>query len=215
MDYYMNSAGCTSPCVKEYEVSATQNLKKGTVLTYSEGAASAASTSSTAILGILAEDYNTNKDEFNPRNGNGYVKVIVSPSAIYRQPAFTTTLTAAGTATSITVAGHTMPTAANTLKGGYIKLISKASGSANTDKVGTVRKISASSGNTLTVTSGGTAAIGDVYEILPPAGFNCLAVNSSATGYNLAAAANSTVKIVRSDAVLDISELCFTATLFN
>ena len=56
MDYYLNSQGLASPCVKEYEVSTSTDLKRGTVMTLSDGKAKKASDSD-KILGVLCEDY--------------------------------------------------------------------------------------------------------------------------------------------------------------
>lgn len=213
MEYYINSQGLASPCIKEYEVSTTADLKKGTVLTLSNGKAVKATASGT-VLGVLAEDYKTEKDTFNPRHGGGRVRVIVSSGAVYRQPCFQTTLTAVGTATKITVAGLTMPATANALKGGYVHLLKKAAGSENSDAEGSLRAISASSGNDLTLESGGTAAVGDVYEILPPAGFNCLALNSDSTGFEMAASASSIAQVVCCDKANRFCEIHFVKTYF-
>ncbi len=215
MDYYMNSTGSGTVCIKGYEVETDKDLKKGTVLVLKEGKAAVADNSSTEILGILAEDYSVNKDEFNPGNGSGYVKVIISPCAIYREDALETTLAVAGTSTSITVAGHTMPSSKNALAGGYVKLVSKGTASTNSDNVGVLRKITASSGTSLTLSEGGSACIGDVYAILPPAGFTHFALDDSAESYIFAAEQSTTVKLTRCDAILGIYELCFKSTLYN
>jgi len=208
MDYYLNSQGLASPCVKEYEVSTSTDLKRGTVMTLSDGKAKKASDSD-KILGVLCEDYKVNKEELNPRSGSGRVRVNVSSGAVFRQPNLKTTLAAAGTATKITLAGFTAPTTANSLKGAYLRLVSKAKDSTNTDTVGTLRAVSASAGSELTVSTGGAAAIGDVYELLLPAGFTYLALNSDATGYTLAASASSKVRVAASNPDYDFCEIVF------
>ena len=208
MDYYINSQGLASPCTKEYEVSTATDLKKGTVMTLSDGKAKKATDSDT-ILGVLCEEYKVKKEELNPRSGSGRVRVNVSSGAIFRQPNLKTTLAAAGTATKITIAGFTVPTTANALKGAYLRLVSKAKDSGNTDTVGTLRAVSASSGSELTVSNGGVAAIGDVYELLLPAGFTYLALNSDATGYTLAAASSSKVRVAASNPDYDFGEFVF------
>lgn len=215
MDYYMNSTGSASLCIKEFEVQTDCDLKKGTVLVLSEGKATVATDSATEILGVLAEDYKVESDEFNYRNGSGLVRVIVSPGAIYREDAIEAPLTEAGTDTSITISGLTMPSAQNAFRGGYVKLVSKDASSTNSDEVGSTRKITASSGNVLTLENGGKACIGDVYAILPPASFSHLALCDGATGYTFAAEANSTVRLTRCDKDLGIYELCFKSTLYN
>lgn len=215
MDYYMNSTGSASLCIKEFEVATDCDLKKGTVLTLSEGAARVATDSATEILGVLAEDYKVKCDEFNHRNGKGQVRVIVSPGAIYRESALTVTLAEAGDESSITVNGYTMPSVQNAFLGGYVKLISKGASSTNTDDVGSLRKITASNGTTLTLEEGGRACIGDVYAILPPASFSYLALCDGAESYTFASSASETVKLTRCDKDLCIYELCFKSTLYN
>ena len=37
MDYYMNSAGISHPCIREYEVDTVTDLFKGCVVTLSSG----------------------------------------------------------------------------------------------------------------------------------------------------------------------------------
>lgn len=208
MDYYINSQGLASPCVKEYEVDTTVDLHKGTVMTLSNGKAKKAGASD-KILGILCEHYSVKKEELNPRSGSGRVRVNVSSGAVFRQPNLFTVLTAAGTATKITVAGFTVPTTADAFKGGYLRLVSKAADSENTDTVGTLRAVSASSGSELTVSSGGAAAVGDVYEILLPAGFSYLTLNSDADGYTLASSTSSKVRVVGCDPYYTFTELHF------
>lgn len=215
MDYYMNSTGSASLCIKEFEVQTDCDLKKGTVLVISDGKATVATGSATEILGVLAEDYKVECDEFNHRNGSGYVRVIVSPGAIYREDAIEVTLTEAGTATSITVAGLTMPSAQNAFKGGCVKLVSKTAASTNSDEVGSIRAITASNGAALTLKNGGKACIGDVYAILPPASFSYLALEEGAAGYTFGAEKSNTVRLTRCDKALGIYELSFKSTLYN
>ena len=214
MDYYINSQGLASPCVKEYEIDTSVDLKRGTVMTLSNGKAKKA-TDSDKILGVLCEDYNVNKEELNARSGGGRVRVNVSSGALFRQPNLKTTLAAAGTATKITIAGFTAPSTADVLKGAYLRLVSKAPDSGNTDTVGTLRAVSASSGSELTVTSGGTAAIGDVYEILLPAGFAYLALTSDAMSYTLAASASSKVRVLGCDPIYNFTEIHFADHYFG
>lgn len=214
MDYYMNSAGISTACIREYETNCTENLKKGTILTLSEGKAKKASSSDT-VLGVLAADYYAEKDELIPASGTKRMKVTVTSAAIYRTEPQTTKIAQAGTETTITPAGVTLPSAANALKGGYVKLISKAAGSSNTDHVGTVRKITASTSSLLTVEAGGKAAIGDVYAILPPAGFDCLALNEDADGFVISAAAGNMAKVAVCLPENNFVEYIFKNTFFN
>lgn len=214
MDYYMNDAGLGVPCIREYETAVQKDLAKGTVMTLTGGKAAVAAASS-AVLGLLAEDYRTVKDPLNPRSGSGRVRVIVSPGTICRQKHLSVTVAEAGSAVSLKLAGLTAPSEANAFAGGYIRLAYKPENSDNTDFVGKVRKITASSSTTLTVDSGGTPCVGDVYEILPPAGFTALTLNADATAYTTAASKSTTAKVVSALPESDCLEIGFVNTFFH
>lgn len=214
MDYYMNSAGISTACIREYETDCTENLKKGTILTLSEGKAKKAGASD-IVLGVLAADYYAEKDELIPASGTKRMRVTVSAAAIYRTEPQTTTIKQVGTETTITPAEVTLPTAANALKGGYVKLISKAPGSENTDHVGCVRKITASTSSLLTIETGGKAGIGDIYAILPPAGFDNLALNGNADGFTISASSGNMAKVAVCLPEKDFVEYIFKNTFFN
>jgi hypothetical protein len=214
MDYFMNSAGISVPCIREYEIETDENLKKGTIMTLSSGAAAKASGSDT-VLGILAEDYNTEKDQLNPRSGSGRARIIVSPGTICRQPLCETVAEENATATSLKINGYTVPSEANSFKGGYIKLVYKAETSENADFVGKTRKITASSNDTLTVESGGIPNTGDIYAILPPAGFSYIALASDGTSFDLSSSKSSVAQIVSCMPENDYCEIGFLKTFFN
>lgn len=214
MDYYMNSAGISTACIREYETDCTENLKKGTVLTLSEGKAKKYDGTG-AVLGVLSADYYAEKDELIPASGTKRMKVIVSASGIFRAEPQTTTLSAAGTETTITPAGVTLPSTANALKGGYVKLIAKAEGSSNTDHVGCVRKITASTSTLLTIENGGKAGVGDVYAILPPAGFDCIKLNGASDNFEICASSANVAKVAVCLPEKNFVEYIFKNTFFN
>ncbi len=214
MDYYMNSQGNSSPCIKEYEIETTENLKKGTLLTLVGGKAEKLSSSSDNVLGLLAEDYDTNEDKLNPRSGSGKVKVIVSPGMIIRQKDFETAVTSAGSKTSIKVTDITLPSTANALAGGFVKLIKKAQDSDNTDHVGSVRRITASTSDTLTIENGGAACVGDIYAILPPAGFEHVAVGDDGQTLVIATSSSGLFKVAACYCDTDFCEFCVTKAFF-
>lgn len=213
MDYYMNSAGISTACIREYETDCTENLKKGTVLTLSEGKAK--KYDGGTVLGILASDYYAEKDELIPASGTKRMKVIISSGAIYRTEPQTATITEVGTETTLAPAGVTLAAQADALKGGYVKLISKAAGSENTDHVGCTRKITASTQDLLTIEEGGKAGVGDVYAILPPAGFDCLELNENSDGLKLCASSGNIAKVAVCLPEKDFVEYIFKNTFFN
>lgn len=214
MDFYMNSAGISVPCIREYDIDTEKDLVKGTVLTLSQGKAKVAANGDT-VLGILAEDYKTAKEELNPRSGMGKVKVIVSPGMICKVKAQEFTVETAGDAVTVNVAGVSMPQTANALAGGYVQLVSKAENSDNSDFTGLVRQITASSGAKLTVENGGAANVGDVYRIYPPAGCKYIALCNDAKSFELAATESKTAKTALCDTDGGFVEYIFTDTFFN
>ena len=215
MDYLMNTAGAETPVIKEYDTSAASDIKKGAVMTVANGKACEVGSGSTVILGVLAEDYKTAADDLNPRSGSGRVRVSVSPSAVYEEDAIKITAGASCTATKITFSSESAPTTSNIFKGGKAVLVSKAQNSTNTDAVGTVRSVTASASGYLTVESGGTASVGDVYALLLPAGYNCLAYDSTTRTYLLNTTSDTKVVVVGNDEKRLKNQICFCTTLFR
>ncbi len=214
MDYCMNSAGLSNPCIREYEIDTAADLGKGTVVTISGGKAKKASEGD-VILGILAEDYKAEKNELDHRAGKGYVKVIVSPGMLCTVKTSEFEVETVGTANTVNVGGMTMPSATNAFVGGFVKLVAKLESSANTDSVGTLRRITASSGSKLTVENGGVAQIGDRYAIIPPAGFTYLTLSDDSKSVVFAASASKGEKVVASCPEKGTYELGFFNTFFN
>lgn len=214
MDYCMNSAGATNPCVREYEIETSADIGRGTVVTLSGGKAKKASEGD-VILGILAEDYKVEKDELDHRAGKGYVKVIVSPGMICTVKAPEFEVETAGEETVVNVSGMVMPSAANAFVGGFVKLVAKSQISENSDSVGTLRRITASSGTKLTVEKGGVAGIGDRYAVIPPAGFTYLALSGDSKSVIFAASESKGEKVVVTSPEKGTYELGFSGTFFN
>ena len=214
MDYYMNAAGLSSACIREFETESNTDIAKGTALSVSDGKVKVAADGE-VILGICASDYHAEKDELIPESGNGRIRVIISGDAIYKIPLFRTTLAGAGTKTSLTVSGLSLPTAAGALKGGYVKLVSKTETSTNTDHVGVARKITASSGASLTLSEGGAPCAGDVYAIIPPVGFEYLALSEDARSFVTASSKKNVAKVVSALAEADFSEVVLTNTFIG
>lgn len=214
MDYSMNSAGICTACIREYELGVNEDMPKGTVVALENGKAVKAAANS-VVLGITAMDYKAQKDELVPGSGKCRVKVTVSPGTMCRMEHPEFAVTEAGSGTTVKASGITMPSAANALKGGYVKLVYKPENSTNTDAVGAVRKITASSGSTITVEEGGTAFAGDIYAILPPAGFEHIALSADARSFELAAEKSGMAKVAVSLPESSYCEICFTNTFFN
>ncbi len=214
MDYCMNSAGITNPCIREYEIETSVDIGKGTVVTLSGGKAKKASEGD-VILGILAEDYKVEKDELDHRAGKGYVKVIVSPGTICTVKAPEFEVETEGEETVVNVSGMAMPSAANAFVGGFVKLVAKSQISENSDSVGTLRRITASSGTRLTVEKGGVPGIGDRYAVIPPAGFTYLALSEDSKSVVFAANESKGEKVVVTSPEKGMYELGFSGMFFN
>ncbi len=215
MEYLLNASGYTQPCIREYEISASSDLKKGTVMCISDGAAAKA-TASGKILGVLDEDYNVSKDILNPRSGSGLAKINITPDGIFSFPVQTFTIATAGTATTLTLeSSSAIPTSSAVLKGGYIKLISKGANSTNTDSVGCIRKITAQASYVLTVDNGGSACAGDVYAVFPPANFAYITLTSDALAFKFAASAGTAAKVVSSDTDKNTVDIIFSNHLYK
>lgn len=211
MDYYMNGAGIASVCIREFETDHGDDISRGTAMTLKNGVAVPA-TNEDVILGVLASDYYAEKDELIPDSGNGRVRVIITPCAIYKAEPSQTVITQKGTETSVSVTDITMPADENALAGGYVKLIFKKETSANTDRIGAVRRIVSSEANTLTLEEGGVADIGDIYVIVPPAGFCNLALSENAKSLVFTADAGNTAKVVCALSENSFYEIVFTNT---
>lgn len=160
---------------REYDIASSTEIKEGQVVKLSEGLVVAAATTETgAILGIAAENHSGSADALDPRANGTKILVIDDPQLVMASPVAEVTATG-GSATTVT-ASTLGAYSGDDWNGGFMKLVSKASGSTNTDKIGTIKRITdysyASSGtvSTFTVASGGTANSGDKYELYPPMG---------------------------------------------
>lgn len=213
MDYCMNSAGISNPCIREYEIDTATDLFKGTVMTIASGKAKKAAEGD-VILGILANDYKVEKDELDHSAGTGFAKVIVSPGALFAVKGKEYEIATVGNATTINISGD-VPSVANALAGGFVKLVYKSESSENSDSVGTVRRITASSGTKLTVENGGISRVGDVYAVIPPVGFAYLALTSDSRDVQLATAVSKNEKVVAVCPEKGSFEIGFANTFFN
>lgn len=214
MEYIMNSAGTASPCIREYEIETEEDLFKGTAVTLKNGKVLKAENTDT-VLGILAESYKAKKEELNPRSGSGRVRVIVSPGMIIAIANKAFVVSEKGTNTQVKISGLDVPEGADAFKGGYIKLISKTETSTNADHAGLEREILSSSGNTLTVKEGGTPCAGDVYAVIPPCGFDALALSENGCDLDFAKNSGGNAKVVSALPERDYFEICFKETFIH
>lgn len=214
MEYIMNSAGAASPCIREYEIETEEDLFKGTVVTVKDGKVKKAGNDDT-ILGVLAESYKVNKEELNPRSGSGRVRVIVSPGMIIAIGNKTFEVSEKGTNTQVKVSGLNVPAKEDAFKGGYIKLISKTETSTNTDHTALAREIISSAGNILTVEEGGTPCEGDVYAVIPPCGFDALAISENGCDLDFSVNPGGNAKVVSALPERDYFEICFKETFIH
>lgn len=209
----MNSAGACSPCIREYEIETETDLFKGTVVTLENGKIKKAENTDT-VLGITAESYKVKKEELNPRSGSGRVRVIITPGMITAMPNKTFEVTENGTETTVK-AELSLPSEADALVGGYVKLVYKPETSTNTDHVGVARRITASAGTELTVENGGSACIGDIYAIIPPCGFDAFTLCDDACSYDFSENDGGDIKVVCALPERDYFEVVFKDTFLH
>ena len=177
MEYAFNLNGATVETILEFPVDKNRVVKRGQILSLLNGRI--ADASFTKVLGIAAEDHSGVEDMLNPRSNGAALRVSCGSTAVFAADAPVITA-ASGTDTKI-VGDLGVNLADDSLKGGYLVLVSLGNGSTNTDSLGAVREITAhtSANQTFTVTPGGAACAGDVYAVLPQAGFEKLTLNAA------------------------------------
>lgn len=190
--------------IREYDIAAATEIVKGQVVKLSEGLVISAVVGETgAILGIAMENHSGAADALNPRSNGTKILVCDAPELIMACPAFEITATG-GSATTVT-ASTLAAYSADDWNGGYLKLISKASGSTNTDPIGSVKRIadyaynSTGTVSTFTVASGGTANEGDKYLLFPPLGLAAFNLDSTKTKLVNTAKSATSLKVVGYD----------------
>lgn len=221
MKFYQKLDGGVHISAREYDIAYNTAIAEGQVVKLSEGlVVSAAAGETGAILGVAAEAHSGQADALDPRANGTRIRVYDDPDAVYQCAAPEVTALG-GSATTLEVTALKV-FAADDFNGGYIKLISKASGSTNTDELGTVRRVTDFSldnatptKGVLTVASGGAPYAGDVYALFPPLGFAKGNLDSTKTGLVLTATNNLPLRVVGHDRALGRVDLavkkhCFT-----
>ena len=205
MKFYQKLDGATHISAREYDIAADTVIAEGQLVKLTEGLVVAAAAGETAaVLGIAAESHSGSVDALNKRANGKKITVIDDPDTVYQCAAPQVTALA-GSATTLEVTDLKV-FAADDFNGGYVKLVSKASGSTNTDEIGTVRRITdfaldnaTPTKGILTVESGGAACAGDVYAVFPPVGFAKGNLNSARDGIVLSATANLPLRVIGAD----------------
>ena len=203
MKFTFNASGANTPVIKEFDIATSTAINEGAAVGIKNGLVVAA-TGATYILGVAAETHKGSADLLNPRANGTKIRVNISPCAIYNVPAQKLTATG-GSATTFVCDGTNLSTS---LSAGKLVLVSKGASSTNTDKLGTVRTISACSITTgtatITVSSGGTAAAGDVYALLFAPGTEVYldSTGKNAVMYN----SGTTVKLIAATSDTDTLE---------
>lgn len=207
MKFHQKLDGGVMISAREYDIAYNADIKEGSVVKLSDGKVVAAVAAETgAVLGVAAENHSGSADALDPRANGTKIKVYDDPAAVFQCAAPQVTASGGSSATLVFTAGQYF--AADDFNGGYVKLVSKASGSTNTDAVGTVRAISdyavtASTSGTFTIASGGTPNAGDVYAVFPPPGFAKGNLNTARDGIVLSASASLPIRVIGGDLTLD------------
>ncbi len=205
MKFYQKLDGGVHVSAREYDVASDAAIREGQVVKLSDGLVVAAAVNETGtVLGIAAENHSGSADAIDPRADGTKLMVVDDPMAVYQCAAPEVTA-AGGSATTLEVAALKV-FAADDFNGGYVKLVSKASGSTNTDTVGTVRRVTdfalddaTPTKGILTIATGGTPYAGDVYALFPPVGFAKGNLNAGRDGLVLTATANLPLKVAGRD----------------
>ena len=205
MKFYQKLDGATHISAREYDVAADTAISEGQIVKLVDGLVVAAAVNETgAVLGVAAESHSGSADALNTRANGKKITVIDDPNTVFQCAAPQVTALASS-ATTLEVT-DLKAFAADDFNGGYVKLVSKASGSTNTDEIGTVRRISdfaldnaTPTKGVLTVENGGAACAGDVYAVFPPVGFAKGNLNSARDGVVLSAAADLPLRVIGAD----------------
>ena len=205
MKFYQKLDGATHISAREYDVAADTAISEGQIVKLVDGLVVAAAVNETgAVLGVAAESHSGSADALNTRANGKKITVIDDPNTVFQCAApQVTALESSATTLEVT---DLKAFAADDFNGGYVKLVSKASGSTNTDEIGTVRRISdfaldnaTPTKGVLTVENGGAACAGDVYAVFPPVGFAKGNLNSARDGVVLSAAADLPLRVIGAD----------------
>jgi len=203
MKFYQKLDGGVLISAREYDIAYNADIKDGQLVKLSEGkVVTTAAAETGAVLGIANEGHSGSADALNPRANGTKISIIDDPSTVYQCKAPEVTAASGSATTLVFTAGQYF--AADDFNGGYVKLISKASGSTNTDKIGQVRAITdfavtASTSGTFTLESGGTPYAGDIYAVFPPVGFAKGNLDTNRTGIVLTASANLPLRVIGRD----------------
>lgn len=205
MKFYQKLDGATHISAREYDIAADTAISEGQIVKLVDGLVVAAAVNETnAVLGVAAESHSGSADALNTRANGKKITVIDDPDTVFQCAAPQVTALASS-ATTLEVT-DLKAFAADDFNGGYVKLVSKASGSTNTDEIGTVRRITdfaldnaTPTKGVLTIENGGAACAGDVYAIFPPVGFAKGNLNSARDGVVLSAAANLPLRVIGAD----------------
>ena len=198
--------GATHISAREYDIAADTAINEGQLVKLSGGLVVAAAVNETgALLGVAAETHSGSADALDKRADGKKIMVVDDPDTVFQCAApQVTALESSATTLEVT---DLKAFAADDFNGGYVKLVSKASGSTNTDAIGTVRRITdfapdddtTATKGVLTVESGGAACAGDVYALFPPVGFSKGNLNSAGSGLVLSAAASLPLRVIGRD----------------
>lgn len=205
MKFFQKLDGGVTISAREYDIAYNTAIKEGQLVKLSAGLVVSAEVNETgALLGIAAENHSGTADALDPRANGTKILVIDDPSVVMQCAAPQVTA-AAGTSTTMDVTALKV-FSADDFNGGYVKLISKASGSTNTDPIGKVRRItdfalddSTPTKGILTIDSGGSAYAGDVYALFPPIGFAKGNLDSAKTSLVLSATADLPLRVIGAD----------------
>lgn len=170
MKFLYSLGGGNIPVIREYDIEANEQFKKGQVVKISTDGVVSGNAAGGSI-GIAAEDHTGEKDILNERNNGTKLRIDITRDAVYEVDAPRIVATGGSNTTLICSANGITTNLTNS----KLVLVHKGDNSENTDSVGSARVINsvAVSGTsaTFTVSDGGVISEGDVYALIPKYGF--------------------------------------------
>lgn len=170
MKFLYTLSGGNIPVIREFDIEANKQFRKGQVVRISTDAEISTSAAG-GCVGIVAEDHTGVKDILNERNNGTKLRIDITKNAVYEVDA--AKITATGGSNTTFVCSSTGIT--TNLGKSKLVFVCKGDNSDNTDSVGTVRKVSgvtiSGTSATFTVSDGGVISEGDVYALVPEYGY--------------------------------------------
>lgn len=214
ISYAYDLTNCDTPVIREFDIATATVIELGEVVKLDLATGYVVAVGDVdqddPYLGIAEEAHTGVADTLNPRANGTKIRVLCSPTAVFKcKPAIISTCDS-GTATNWVdgelVAGAGF--ADDSFSGGYLKLTEKAAASTLTIPVGWIGRIkdfTVAAGTVIMETSAlvGAASAGDKALLFPPFGSFGWDLNSDGTNLDIKAKGGESITIVDIDPVTE------------